>query len=457
MVRSAPLRTDVRWVGDFFDSVGVNASYSRTVFDSMTVDQVAGYMQDVCARHVRSLIEPTRDANNNIVAVTPTRFTRGLYNSYGIKTMPLFKPRDPYQKKPTGMSIDTYINTIVKPTIDDHLDWVRTVPEMIGTGIDTLENFNEIDRLLNNQDPAVFGPESGNGVPYLWTQSAAMRSAHPNLKIHPMSLIGFNMHQDAPYLEKDVYGNDIANSITLGVVHHYPENKKPEPDPALSDATWETARFYPATAPTLNSTTLLLKLQHSAWYVTKGRWPIDMTEFNCDGITTEATRAIYMPRMLLEAFRIGIRRTYMYLLLNDNSGRRDLALYDGSPSLGYTPTATALELKKLATILADSAADYSPTPLGYTLGGVTSSLRKILFQKSNGQYWLALWLAVDIVNADGSATTAATARQNVTVTFTTSRTVQYYRDLSTTPTTTASTGTTFTFSVGATISFVKIT
>ncbi len=417
-------------------------------------------MRDIGVKHVRSLINPTRNTSGDMLPGRPFQFARDLYANYGIKTMPLMRPEPP--KMPDTMTdLQVYVNTVVKPAIVDHLDWLRVCSSLIGNAIDTLENFNEIDRPANNPDPAVFVPESKQGLLYTWNQSADLRSAHPDLRLTHMSLVGFKMDTDAPLIQKDANGNDIANIIHQGLVHHYPVNRMPETD--LPAGSPETARFYPAATPTLDSTTLKQKLYYCSWYLTRGRWSIDMTEFNCDRdpsatppkITSEATRSVYVPRMMLEAFRIGIRRTYLYLLLEDNTGRDDLALYKGPT---FTSSLTVVELKKLTTILADSAGSYTTTFLGYSLSGETANLKNILFQKSNGEYWLALWLAVDIVDPDGNDLPAKTARQNVTVTFTAGpRTAQFYRDLSTTPTTAASTASAFIFSVGAKVCFVKIT
>jgi hypothetical protein len=81
----------------------------------------------------------------------------------------------------------------------------------------------------------------------------------------------------------------------------------------------------------------------------------------------------------------GDARTYFYALFDDNSGAFGLMNSDGSPQ----PAGTALH--NLTTLLSDTGASFTPGSLSFTLNGAESTDNTLLFQKSDGSGWLALW------------------------------------------------------------------
>jgi hypothetical protein len=115
---------------------------------------------------------------------------------------------------------------------------------------------------------------------------------------------------------------------------------------------------------------------------------------------SEEAQAIYTPRLILNALRHGVTRTYLYQLADYGTGNRDLY---AEQSFGLfrsdwsrKPAGTAL--KNLLAIMADGAA--SPrSNLGYTLSGngdedgtgCQGGVQDLLFQKSDGAWYLALW------------------------------------------------------------------
>ncbi len=103
---------------------------------------------------------------------------------------------------------------------------------------------------------------------------------------------------------------------------------------------------------------------------------------------SEGVEATYTPRTLLLAYNKGIKRTFIYQLLEDNS----LAVGYGilRPDLSEKPVFTAL--KNLTTILGDQGQTFSPGSLDYSVTGTDSSLQHTLLQKRDGSFWLALWL-----------------------------------------------------------------
>jgi hypothetical protein len=135
-----------------------------------------------------------------------------------------------------------------------------------------------------------------------------------------------------------------------------------------------------------------------AWHLRYARQyfggrPIVTTEtgyFDDPGTTDSIPRDVagkYMPRLLLEQFRNGITRTYIYELA-DESGRRShgLVTADGSPKPAFRAVAHLLRL------LSDPGPPHAVRPLSYTVSGVSADVRHLTFQKRDGRYYLAIWI-----------------------------------------------------------------
>jgi hypothetical protein len=120
----------------------------------------------------------------------------------------------------------------------------------------------------------------------------------------------------------------------------------------------------------------------------------------------------YMPRLLLEQFRAGIARTYIYELIDwaPDSGNYGLLNQDGSPKPAFRA------VKGLLNLLSDPGPAFTPQPLGYSVQGGTGDLHHMAFQKRDGTYLLALWLAVPGYDI-GPRQHMAIATQDVTVTL----------------------------------------
>jgi hypothetical protein len=119
----------------------------------------------------------------------------------------------------------------------------------------------------------------------------------------------------------------------------------------------------------------------------------------------------YIPRLVLEQYRKGIFRTYIYELSDyqQTGTSRLTSSYgllngDGSPKPAFTA------LKGLMGLLADPGPTFPLRALSYSVAGGGSTLRQMAFQKRNGVYLIALWLeqpAYD-VNVTVPATVRAT-------------------------------------------------
>jgi hypothetical protein len=97
----------------------------------------------------------------------------------------------------------------------------------------------------------------------------------------------------------------------------------------------------------------------------------------------------YMPRVLLEQFRAGVVRTFLYELADfPNSGHYGLLTEDGTPKAAFNA------VKGLLNLLADPGPAFTPRALRYTVDNDGGDIRHVAFQKRDGTYFLAIWLAL---------------------------------------------------------------
>jgi hypothetical protein len=113
----------------------------------------------------------------------------------------------------------------------------------------------------------------------------------------------------------------------------------------------------------------------------------------------ELTAAKYIPRLLLEAFNVGVYRTYLYELFNTRSVKDgvDTGLTSEPCNWGLVDVdgrekPAFIALKNLLTILSGGFEVGQPSALNYTLTGTGYTLRHTLLQKAPGVYILLLWL-----------------------------------------------------------------
>jgi trimeric autotransporter adhesin len=106
-------------------------------------------------------------------------------------------------------------------------------------------------------------------------------------------------------------------------------------------------------------------------------------------------QARYMTRYLLEMFRQGYSRSYIYELLDIDEPQWGMFEKDGSPKLAADGIHALLRLlsdcqfngktRKWETKL------FRPGSLAFTLSGVPDTVHSVLLQKSNGKFSLVVW------------------------------------------------------------------
>lgn len=131
----------------------------------------------------------------------------------------------------------------------------------------------------------------------------------------------------------------------------------------------------------------------------------------------EDVAATYMPRLFLEYWRWGIQRTFAYELLDQfyEPEEEEAESHFGLLRNDLTPKPAFEALRNTIAILADPGAPFAPAALDYTLseGGVplagaeSPDLHKVLLQKRDGSFYLALWRTTSVWDPAGGAPIAA--------------------------------------------------
>ena len=121
---------------------------------------------------------------------------------------------------------------------------------------------------------------------------------------------------------------------------------------------------------------------------------------------TEQVAAKYIPRTFLEFFNRGIKRTFLYELM-DQRPAPDAENNFGIIRANGTPKPAFYALRNLISVLNDTPGSTASGGLSYYFSGDVKDLHHLLLQKSNGDFYLVLWL--------NSESTDAVKTQRVTV------------------------------------------
>jgi hypothetical protein len=100
----------------------------------------------------------------------------------------------------------------------------------------------------------------------------------------------------------------------------------------------------------------------------------------------------YVPRVLLEQFRKGIARTYMYELVDYPEAGKDFWSGYGLLTVDGTRKPAFNAMQGLLSLLADPGPPIVTRPITYSIQGASADVRSMMFQKRNGSYYLAIWI-----------------------------------------------------------------
>ncbi len=103
--------------------------------------------------------------------------------------------------------------------------------------------------------------------------------------------------------------------------------------------------------------------------------------------------AVYLPRVLLEEWNAGAKRSYRADLDPASASEFALLNKDGSETAAFRAMAA------LVSLLQDPSGDFAPAQLEYSVTGVDDSVHHALFQKRDGTFYLALWIEASSYDA----------------------------------------------------------
>ena len=114
-------------------------------------------------------------------------------------------------------------------------------------------------------------------------------------------------------------------------------------------------------------------------------------------------QAKYLQRTLFEQWNAGVRRTYLYQLMDDTpNGANAFASY-GLVDTGLNPKPAYTAIAALDGALADPGATFATTPLSYAITGNVNNVHHTLLQRRDGTYELAVWLEASDWNETANA------------------------------------------------------
>lgn len=119
-----------------------------------------------------------------------------------------------------------------------------------------------------------------------------------------------------------------------------------------------------------------------------------------DNGVSEHVAARYLPRLLLQTWRMGFIRTFLYELMDSatNPGNVEanfgLLRYDGSRKPGFA------SVRDLVRLLADPGPGFATGRLAYKLDGDAAGVQACLLQKRDAAFYLAVWAGSQIWDPD---------------------------------------------------------
>ncbi len=347
-----------RPVADFLDSVGVNLHLGSEPYASR-FETVRDLLAEAGIRHVRDELRPSNDLG---------RWAR-LHAAHGVRAQLLVSP--------------------VTNTVPEMLAYL----EALGPGrVSAIEGQNEGDSPWFTAQPAARPDWSSAVVAYQRAVYRALRTRYDarTLPVVSPTVLDYRPQDVAPIRGAAPFCDVVA-------IHSYVQGGQ-EP---------ETADDYAA---------LSWYLAHMAEGFKPGA-PVMSTEVGyCTppnpgrGGVSEAAAAIYVPRLLLHNFAAGLRRSFLYELMDGGTDPREtehhwgLVHHDGRPKPAYR----ALRGLMRALSAPDAPRDEAPREVALPEAG--ADLRAVPLGRRDGGTVVALWRALRCWDPAARADLAPEAR-----------------------------------------------
>ena len=325
---------------DFVDSVGVNIHlhYQDTVYNKRYADIIKPKLLELGVRHARD----------------------GIYTYDAAK-------RDTFYYRRWRELIDGGVRPTLMASLGYHgeaTDYGRLteVYDWLGGEVAAFEGVNEPD-LSGRRDWA----ERTRAA-----QRALFEAVNAAPALREVPVLGPSVVWEAAEL------GDLSEYLDYGNAHPYPGGREPgwSAYGNSQQKTFARAKKVSGDKPLMATETGY----HNALNTPDTHPPVD-----------EATAAVYTPRLLLYHFNLGVKRSFLYELIDLRAdaglSKRDmhfgLLRNDGSEKPAYRA------LKNLLGLLDDDAG-FATGELAYRLEG-PEDLESALLQKQDGTFYLALW------------------------------------------------------------------
>ncbi len=191
---------------------------------------------------------------------------------------------------------------------------------------------------------------------------------------------------------------DASAYVDYGNLHSYPGGQKPSLN--LSSELLKQSAVSGA-KPVMATETGYT----NALATTGGHKPID-----------EAGAGFYLPRMTLDYFARGIKRTYAYELTDQKpeDAKTNIQRHFGLMRADLSPKPAYTKLKALLAAIGDGVPAGGAGRLSFELGDAGDDVRQLLLQRGDGSFALALWRDVSVWDTT-TRTPVAVPAANVTL------------------------------------------
>ena len=324
---------------DFVNSIGVNTHlnyFDRTYGNFQIVERE---LKSIGIRHVRDGVHLVNADYNKAVY---DRWSQ--LGSIGVRFDAVLDPR-------------SALGTLTGDKLDQ-------VEKLAGDTIESFEGPNELD-ISNIPDWASVDREYQKGV---YQSVRSMTSAKPIDTIGP----------SLAFASKGSSVGNISDRVDYGNLHPYPAGKMP-------------ASVFPEQPVLAKEVSGDKKI-----VITESGYHNALDDHSDQPAVSETAAAKYIPRLFLENFSQGIRRTYLYEFLDEapDPGLTNFQMHwgllrsDGSAKPAFTA------VKNLINELSDSAEPAHLEQMTYSLSTSNTEICHLLLQKSDGQFLLILWQEV---------------------------------------------------------------
>ena len=345
---AAPSQADAgaaRSADGFVDSIGVNVHLASSDTPYGRRDVVQSKLRRLGVRYVRDHLFPNR----------PDMYQafRSLA-SCGIKANLIVG--DPLQRWTIG-PLSSQLGLIKK--------------ENLGDAVASLEAPNEYDI----QGDKTWAPTLRDYQRRFYSEV----KSDPDLRRYPV--LGPSLVDVRSYGEL----GDLSGSLDYGNIHPYPGGERP--DGRGSDL--DQLRGF----ATSNSRSKPVQVTETGYHN-------GLRSASTHLPATERAAATYMPRLFLDYYRQGVSRTYSYELIDE---RPDPRRVDSEANFGllrhdYSEKPAYTAIRRTVDLLSDPGPRFKTARLRYSVSGSKSGVKRILLQKRDGTFYLALWRETSVWN-----------------------------------------------------------